>query len=99
MEKGTVLDIIDEHTKLRFRIVTSDSKVLFEALTGVSGLVETFISGANTVSVTIEEGKLKVIQTEVDEIAKSLGIRVYAFEQAGTLEDAYKEVMRDEEQG
>lgn len=98
VEKGAVLDIVEEHTKLRFRIVTSDSKALFEALRDVSGLVESSVSGANTVSVTIKEGKLKAIRTEVEELAESLGVSVYAFEQAGTLEDAYKEVMRDEEQ-
>ncbi len=98
VEKGTVLDIVNDLTKWRFKIITSDSKALYEALKDVLELVEVSVSGANTVSVTIEEGKQKVIQTEVEEIAESLGIKVYAFEQAGTLEDAYKEVMRDEEQ-
>jgi ABC-2 type transport system ATP-binding protein len=98
VENGAVLDIIDEHTKYRFRIVTSDSKSLFGALKEVSGIVDAIVSGANTISVTVEESKMEVVQTKVEELAKLLGIRVYAFEHAGTLEDAYKEVMRTEEQ-
>lgn len=96
VEKGAVLDIIKEHTKQRFRIITSDSKALYNGLKDIPELIEVMVTGVSTVSVTFEEDNLSAIQTRVQEMAESLGIKVYAFEQAGTLEDAYREVMRDE---
>ena len=99
VEKGDVLKIVEKYTKLRFKIITSDSKALYDSLKDMSGFSEAFVSGANTVSVAIEEGMLETVKAGVAKIAKSHGFKVYAFEQAGTLEDAYKGVMRIDEQG
>lgn len=96
VEKGSVIDIIREHTKRRFRIITSDSKTLQGALKDIPELLEATVTGVSTVSVVLDKGNLKTVQARVEEIAESLGIKVYAFEQADSLEDAYKEVMRDE---
>jgi len=96
VEKGSVIETIKKHTANSFRIVTSDSRGLFKALDGKPGLRDAVITGANTITVSVDKNQLNAIKAEVERIAESLGIKIYAFEQAGTLEDAFKEIMRDE---
>lgn len=94
IEQGTALDVIERHTEGLFKIITSDSIALFQALEEISGLSEASISGANAITVKLEPNQLKEIQSEIERIAKSLEVRVYAIEKALTLEDAYRGIMK-----
>ena len=93
VKRGSVLDIIDEYTKEMFRIITSDSKSLFTAISNVKGISQSRITGANAITIHIEERSIEDIRSEVEKVADSLGIKIYAIEKASTLENAYRRIM------
>jgi ABC-type multidrug transport system ATPase subunit len=93
VERGSVLDIIDAYTKEMFRIITSDSKSLFSAISNVKGIFQPRITGANAITIHIEGRSIEDIRSEVEEVADSLGVQIYAIEKAATLENAYRGIM------
>jgi ABC-type multidrug transport system ATPase subunit len=94
VERGTVLEIIEKHTEGWFRIITSDSVAIFQAIEGISGLADASISGANAIIVKLDLDRLKDIQSKIVKISQSLGVKVYAIEKALSLEDAYRGIMK-----
>ncbi|MHA2264453.1 MAG: hypothetical protein ACXAEN_18830, partial [Candidatus Thorarchaeota archaeon] len=94
VERGSVRDIINKHTSTRFRVVTSDSKRLLEVASESPNVTNATITGANSISVTIEEGNTDSFRKEIAGIAERIGVAIYAIEQASTLEEAFKEIMR-----
>lgn len=96
IEEGLVQDIIEKHTSSMFRIITSDSMRLAGALQQVPELVGLRVSGANSLTFSLQSLGIGDVQTRIEGLAASLGIRVYAIEHARSLEGAFKEVMKDE---
>ncbi len=96
IERGSVRDIIEKYTSNTFRIITSDSAGLMEILKQLPGLIRPRVSGANSITFNLESGQISDIQAEVEDAATSLGIRLYAIERAGSLEAAFKELVRNE---
>ncbi len=96
IEEGVVQDIIERHTSSIYRIITSDSMRLAEALQQVPELVELRISGANSITFGLESLEISEVRAKVEGLAASMGIRVYAIEQVRNLEGAFKEIMKDE---
>ena len=93
VKRGSVLDIIDEYTKETFRIITSDSKSLFSTISNVKGISQSRITGANAITIHIEERSIEDIRSEVEKVADSLRIQIYAIERASTLDNAYRRIM------
>jgi len=93
VERGSVLGIIDAYTKEMFRIITSDSKSLFSAISDVKGISQPRITGANAITIRIEERSIEDIRIEIENVADSLGVQIYAIEKAATLENAYRGIM------
>jgi len=93
VELGSVLDIIDAYTKEVFKIITSDSKSLFSAISNVKGISQPRITGANAITIRIEERSIEDIRSEIEKIAYSMGVQIYAIEKAATLENAYRGIM------
>lgn len=93
---GTAINIIKEYTSTSFRIVVSDSKGLFKVIENMRGLISASISGINSITIRIEKDSIDRIQPEIERIARSYGIEVYAFEKANTLEEAYRSIMSEE---
>ena len=97
VEIGLTKETIQKHTESRYRIVTSDSRKLYEGIGDLHGIIRSKITGINTVTVIIKPNKLESFKTDAQRIASDLGITIYAFEVAESLEDAYWEVMQDEQ--
>jgi hypothetical protein len=53
------------------------------------------VSGANSVTIVSRNSNLSAIRESIDEVSKGLDVRVYDVEKASTLEEAYREAMRD----
>ena len=97
IEAGGVQETIQRYTTRRFRVVTSNPKGLVGKLELMKDILECNISGANTITIRMESENLSGISSKIHEIGEKLGIRVYAIEHADTLEDAFRELVRDEE--
>ncbi len=95
-EVGRVRDIIQRRTQSTFRVICSDPQQLHDALRSLSSLSSSVVSGANSITIVSKENEISSIKGAIDEISKRLKIRVYEIEKASTLEDAYREAMRDE---
>ena len=93
VERGSVLDIIDAYTKEMFRIITSDSKSLFSAISNVKGISQSRITGANAITIHIEGRSIEDICSEIEKVADSLEVQIYAIEKASTLDNAYRRIM------
>lgn len=96
IETGPVRDIIQRRTQSTFRVICSDPQQIHEALRSLSSVSSTVVSGANSVTIVSRESEVSALKKTIDEIAKKLEVKVYDIVKASTLEDAYREAMRDE---
>ncbi len=96
IEAGGVHETVQRYTAKRFRILTSDPKRLITTVRQVSGVLNSQISGANIITIRIDTENISEVETMVRKSAKRLGVQVYAIERADTLEDAFRELVRDE---
>jgi ABC-type multidrug transport system ATPase subunit len=94
VERGGVRDIIEQWTKGTFRVICSEPKRLMKSLVELVG-VSSNIAGVNTLTVSASSDSLPAIKQEVERIAEERGIAIHAIEQATSLEEAYKEVMKN----
>ncbi len=96
VSSGETRDTIARHTAEQVRIVTSNATDLMKAIEGIKGIQAPRIVGTNTITAGFPTESENKIKKEIERIASELGITVYAFEHADSLEDAFREVMRDE---
>jgi ABC-2 type transport system ATP-binding protein len=95
IESGNVREIIQQWTQQTFRVVCSEPKRLRESIQS-QDITSSTVSGANTLTITLAQGEIDVVKHELDNLAEKLGITIYGIEKASTLEEAYREVVRDE---
>lgn len=96
IETGPVRDIIRRKTQSTFRVICSNPQQLHDALRPSSSVLSAVVSGANSVTIVSRESEISALKKIIDEIADKLEIKVYEIVKASTLEDAYREAMRDE---
>ena len=96
IETGGVRDIIQRQTKRSFKVLCSEPKKLYELIQSLDFITSSDVSGANTVSISVTEITMSSVKERLESIAHPVGITLYGLEQANTLEDAYKEIMKDE---
>jgi ABC-type multidrug transport system ATPase subunit len=94
--KGPVLDIIHRFTDRRYKIVCSDAKALRQILLNKKGINDVTVTGANTIIVVLGDNDSEGLRSRVSEAVDSTGLSIYSFEQAMSLEEAYKEIMEDD---
>ena len=95
-EVGRVRDIIQKRTQSTFRVICSNPQQLHDALKTDSSLSSSIVSGANSITIVTKESEDSSVKRTIDEVSKQLKVKVYEIEKASTLEDAYREAMRDE---
>jgi len=93
VEVGTVQGIITKHTTNRFRIITSHPKEILERIISNPLITSPVISGANSVSITIEPSTINEVKFVVEQIAEELNVTLYDITVSDELEQAYKEIM------
>jgi len=96
VEKGSVRDIIQRQTQRTLRVLCSEPKKIYELIQSSDFTTSCVISGANTVTISIREDTYSSVKERLDALAQQVGTTIYAIEQANTLEDAYKEIMKDD---
>lgn len=94
IERGSVREIIEQWTKRTFRVICSEPKRLRESLRELAG-VSSDVAGVNTLTVSASSERLPTIKQEVERIAEEGGITIHAVERATSLEEAYKEVIKN----
>ena len=94
IEIGSVPEVIHKFSSNTFRIVTSDCEELLKHITSIHGLVRPVISGANTITFSIEHKSIDEVQSEIERVAFAVKIKVYAIEHVQTLEEAFKVIIQ-----
>lgn len=95
VESGNVRDIIQQWTQRTFRVVCTEPKRLQKSIQS-QDITSSTISGVNTLTITLGQGNIDAVKHDIDAISEELGITIYAIEKSSTLEEAYREVVRDE---
>jgi hypothetical protein len=86
--------LIKKYTVQRYRIVTSEARILYDAIKERGWVRSAEVSGANTVTLVVKDSYLDTFENEIKTVSSKLKIQLYAIEKAETLEDAYNEVMQ-----
>jgi ABC-2 type transport system ATP-binding protein len=94
IERGNVRDIIQQWTQQTFRVVCTEPKRLQRSIQ-LPEITSSTISGVNTITITLGQGNIEAVKHDLDVLAETLGITIYAVEKASTLEEAYKEAVRE----
>lgn len=94
---GGVQETIRKYTTRRYRIVVSDPMKLIGVVQSVESILSAQITGANTITIRIDSEDVADVELRVRKAASSLNIHIYAIERAETLEDAFRELVLDEE--
>jgi ABC-2 type transport system ATP-binding protein len=95
IESGSVRTIIQQWTQRTFRVVCTEPKRLRESIHSEE-ITSSTVSGANTLTITLSTGEIEIVKQELEVLAETLGITIYAIEKASTLEEVYREVVKNE---
>jgi len=93
IESGQINDVISRLTQRYYRIKCSESHLLIDRIREINGTTSARILGPASISL-VTDSDYDDVRTRVEQIATSLGVTIYSLEQAATLEDAYREVIR-----
>jgi ABC-type multidrug transport system ATPase subunit len=96
VESGTVMEIISKHAQDKFVLRVSDPQRLFQAIGNVKHIQSLKISGSTAISLQTEAKYLNEVRGDIENIAVSLGIKIYLFEPLATLEEAFREITESE---
>jgi len=95
IEKGPTGEIIDKHTSGLYNVVCSDSKSLIRAFEGDPDILVVGTSGIDAVTLCVKNLDSKSAREQIYQTAAQHDIELRTFTKANTLEDAYREVIRN----
>lgn len=93
---GSLPETVDQLTRNLFKIISSDSKALFEFLRTLEFIKNTEITGANSIRFRANHEQIEEIEKRIREIAQLRGIKIYSIERADNLDDAFREAIASE---
>ncbi|MHA1652625.1 MAG: ABC transporter ATP-binding protein [Candidatus Thorarchaeota archaeon] len=93
IESGRVSKILDKHARNRYRVISSDIRRLFERLRGAGWIVETSVYGIKTASMQVKGLDMQEVWSRLQEAAGEIGVEIYGFSKAVSLEDIYDEII------
>jgi ABC-type multidrug transport system ATPase subunit len=101
VEEGAVEQVIERNTENRFRVTTTDAKLLQETIIKmqieeqdiVDFVSEIFVDGASSVIIEVSKNQIHSFKSRLDEIAEKVGSKIIRIENTGTLEDVYRKVI------
>lgn len=93
IESGRISEVISRLTKGKYRLKCSESHLLIDRLHEIDGMTSVRILGPTSISLETSSD-YDDVRTRVEQIAKSLGVTIYALEKSSTLEDAFREAIR-----
>ena len=95
IEKGPTGQIIDKHTSGLYNVVCSDPKSLIHAFEGNPDILVVGTSGIDAVTLCVKNLDSKSAREQIYHTAAQHDIELRTFTKANTLEDAYREVIRN----
>ena len=93
---GSLPETVAHLTKGLYKIISSDSRRLFEDLHLMELFNNAEITGANSITFRIDPDALTKAEKDIQDAAKARGIKIYSIERADSLEDAFREVVLHE---
>jgi len=89
VESGTLLEIIKRHSTNRIRILTADSKKLYDILDQRMEFKDIVVAGSNILLITADM-ELKDAKRNIGAIAESVGVEIYEISRSTNLEDVFR---------
>ena len=93
LEKGSLKELVEKHTKNRFRIITSDSTELEKLLREESDVDDTFIEGSATLIVEVSPSFADNIDMKLQQLIQDSNLKIFEVRRSGTLEDAIRRAV------
>jgi len=93
---GSLPETVAHLTKGLYKIISSDSRRLFEDLRSMELFNNAEITGTNSITFRIDPDALTKAEKTIQDAAKAIGIKIYSVERADSLEDAFREVVLHE---
>ena len=97
VEQGQMSVVIEKCVRGKYRIRTPEPKRLLAAVKSIAHVHEVRVAGATLITARVDPELAEAVMDEVLSVARQLNIRVHGFEATSSLEDAFMEVMQDEE--
>jgi ABC-2 type transport system ATP-binding protein len=92
--KGPTMEIIESFTSGYLRIISSDSRELRNMIQQIECVGNLSVIGDNTLTLSMSCGSIASLATQIRSLAAQRDIKIYAIEQARSLDEAFKAVMR-----
>jgi ABC-type multidrug transport system ATPase subunit len=93
VERGSIQELVQKHTQMRFRVITSDSWTLEEILSNTEGVIDVFVDSSTSIIVEVTEDLLTGIESHFKELIRGTDVKIYEMKTTGTLEDVYRKVI------
>lgn len=93
---GPLPETVDKLTLGVYKVITSDAQQLFASLRSTKRYESAEITGANSIRMRIAPEEIESAEKGIQEIARRNGIKVYSFERADSLTDAFREAISNE---
>ncbi len=93
---GPIHEVINQFSSNQYTINVSDPRILHDELVKKDSIERVEVIGVKTLTVALKSNDHKSILSEIEQLAKSSGIKVYEIERTKSLEEAFLEVMRRE---
>jgi len=96
VEKGSIDELVEKHTQLRFRVMSSDSFKLEKILKEEQGIIDVLVDGTKSVIIEVSPDYVEDIESHLEELVKGTDIKFYGVENTGTLEDMFRRLISHE---
>jgi ABC-2 type transport system ATP-binding protein len=96
VEKGSVDDLVESHTQCRFRVLSSDSFKLEKILKAEDCITDVAVDGSKSVIIEVVPDCVENLESRLESLASDAGIKLYGYENTGTLEDMFRRLIGHE---
>jgi ABC-type multidrug transport system ATPase subunit len=96
VEKDDIDDLVEKHTRYRFRVISSDSLKLEKLLKEASGITNVFADGSKSVIIEVIPDYVTNLEHRLKQLISGTDIQFYAVENTGTLEDVLRRLIRND---
>ncbi len=94
VEAGPTRDVVEKHTQGHYRVSCSNPVVLASVAQDIRGVIVLGRTSIDEITLSITNVKLADVKDQLYQRAEQNSIEIRSIVKAGTLEDAYREVVR-----
>ncbi|MHC4750499.1 MAG: ABC transporter ATP-binding protein [Planctomycetota bacterium] len=96
IESGSIIDVLKKHSDNRYVILLSDPHALVGDIQGIRDVISVEISGAKSITVRTKKDMQQQLLTGIEQLAQQRGVSIYEIDKTSSLDQAFREVMRNE---